>query len=98
MNCTLKKKKVLSYRKKHDCGCVKEMWEKRHRRLLKINSTLNSNQLKVGFVTYLLEKIFDIARDYMLANELLNYWMRSSVKLRQKAQTEALRKKVIVSE
>lgn len=74
------------------------MWEKRHRRLLKINSTLNSNQLKVGFVTYLLEKTFDIARDYMLANELLNYWMRSSVKLRQKAQTEALRKKVIVSE
>lgn len=94
----MKKKKSSFIQKKHDCGCVKEMWEKRHRRLLKINSTLNSNQLKVGFVTYLLEKTFDIARDYMLANELLNYWMRSSVKLRQKAQTEALRKKVIVSE
>jgi len=65
---------------------------KRLRRQLRINSTLNTKQLYIGLVTYLLEKAFDVARDYMPANQLLNCWVRTSVKLRQETQTEALKK------
>lgn len=48
--------------------CEGNVGERRHRKLLKINSALKINRLKVGLVTYLLEKTFDVARDYMLAN------------------------------
>lgn len=59
---------------------------------------MNTKQLYIGLVTYLLEKAFDVARDYMLANQLLNYRVRNSVKLRQETQTEALRRRVIFSD
>lgn len=39
---------------------------KKERRQLRINSTLR--QLFIILVAYLLEKAFDVARDYMLAN------------------------------
>lgn len=71
---------------------------KRQERQFRINATLNTKQTYTGLVTYLLEKTFDVARDYMLANELLNYWVRTSVKLRQETQTEALRMRIIFSD
>lgn len=72
--------------------------EKKVRRQLKINSTLNTRQLFIVLVAYLLEKAFDVARDYMLANQLLNHWVRTSVKLCQETQTEALRRRIIFSD
>lgn len=70
--------------------------EKKVRRQLKINSTLSTRQLFIVLVAYLLEKAFDVARDYMLANQLLNHWVRTSVKLCQETQTEALRRRRII--
>lgn len=72
--------------------------EKKVRRQLKINSTLSTRQLFIVLVAYLLEKAFDVARDYMLANQLLNHWVRTSVKLCQETQTEALRRRIIFSD
>lgn len=67
-------------------------------RQLKINSTLNTRQLFIILVAYLLEKAFDVARDYILAYQLLNHWVRTSVKLCQETQTEALRRRIIFSD
>lgn len=67
-------------------------------RQLKTNSTSNTRQLFIILVAYLLEKAFDVARDYMLAYQLLNHRVRISVKLCQETQTEALGRRIIFSD
>lgn len=57
-----------SYKMKSRTARRKCRRKRQRRQLKKKNSTLNTKQLYISLVTYLLEKGFDVARDYMLAN------------------------------